>query len=370
MYKRQTESIETLRALVEKGEGEVAKPLLAKIKKQKDRMEEDARKRTLEPEYAKQGKEGWMTDYDAAKAKAKREGKFLFIHFMNPSRTAPKVMLNNVYYQPEFKKKAAEKWVLVEMEYAGLGKVERSKNKTAEAKRRAEVWDIYTYSVYPSVSVCAFPDGRPFSINHYWSASPLEFDEFQIYIEGKEKEGREFLEQIERAKASEGLVRAKILNDLFYPHLKYRLERPSDFLEQYDPEIKLLLEADPEFNQPASKLALLEPLYKKKDINRFRKVISEKELSDLWVEMGTLATRYFDEHETTDFPKLRSRLFYIQAHSYAYQGDKEKSDKAIKSLLSKKLANTPGRHQRFIGAEHNIDFLKKEVEQGLKFSRK
>ena len=96
-----TESIVTLRALVEKGEGELAKPLLAKIKKQKDRMEEDARKRTLEPEYEKQGKEGWMTDYDAAKAKAKREWKFLFIHFMNPSRTAPKVMLNNVYYQPE-----------------------------------------------------------------------------------------------------------------------------------------------------------------------------------------------------------------------------------------------------------------------------
>lgn len=361
-----TESLNELKKLTDKGLAKDASQLLAHVKQVKETIEEDARQRTLdsESEFVKAGKIGWMTDLEAAKAKAKKEGKYLFIHFVEPTTSAPKVMKNQVYYQPQFKEETAKDWVLVELHHAFMN----VKEKTPEYEKNKIIYDRYGATRYFTVSSCAFSDGRPFSLNHYWTRGSSGLDKFLEYMEAKKKEGDDFKEKLNLAQSSIGKERAIALDEFLYPHFEYRLERPSGFDEQYAPEIKLLLEADTEANQKSTKLAIINPIFEEIDFKMRAKKITLEVSTPLWIKIGNLATRYLEEHDTSKFPQLRSRLYRIQALGYAHQGDKEKSDQALNILLSKEMAGTRGRHTLYRN-EKNVGHLKNHMKEALEFSK-
>jgi thioredoxin-related protein len=94
----------------------------------------------------------WMTDFAAAKAKAKAEKKLLLVDFTGSDWCGwCKKLVAEVFSKDEFKKEAPKKFVLVELDYPTPAKKEK---QSAELqKQNEELQKRYRVQGYPSILV-------------------------------------------------------------------------------------------------------------------------------------------------------------------------------------------------------------------------
>jgi len=109
------------------------------------------------------GGEGWMTDLEAAKAKAKKENKFVLIEFTGSGWCPPcKMMQKEVFSKSEFLTKAKEKFILVVVDIPHP-KVEFKDEAAKKAGRaKAELMKKFGVTGVPTV-ILLDSEGKPFS---------------------------------------------------------------------------------------------------------------------------------------------------------------------------------------------------------------
>jgi thioredoxin-related protein len=93
--------------------------------------------------------DGWMTDFEAAKAKAKAENKSLLLDFTGSDWCGPCIVLKQeVFSQPAFKEYAAAELVLVELDFP------RGKEQSAELQAQNEkLSTLYGVVGFPTLLV-------------------------------------------------------------------------------------------------------------------------------------------------------------------------------------------------------------------------
>ncbi|YCM43363.1 thioredoxin family protein [Verrucomicrobiaceae bacterium 227] len=114
------------------------------------------------------GGEGWMHDFEAAKAKAAKENKDLLIDFTGSDWCGWCIKLNEeVFSHDPFKEGVADKYVLVELDYP------RDKSILDEKtiKQNEELRKVYPVQGFPTI-LLADAQGRPFAQTGYQKGGP------------------------------------------------------------------------------------------------------------------------------------------------------------------------------------------------------
>ncbi|MDQ8193733.1 thioredoxin family protein [Coraliomargarita sp. SDUM461004] len=98
---------------------------------------------------------GWMTDFDAAKAKAQAEGKPMLLDFTGSDWCGWCIKLDEeVFSQPTFQEYAEDAFVLVELDFP------RSKTQSSELKAQNEALArAYGIRGFPTILVLS-PEGQ------------------------------------------------------------------------------------------------------------------------------------------------------------------------------------------------------------------
>jgi thioredoxin-related protein len=100
-------------------------------------------------------KEGWMTDLDAALAKAKTENKSVLVEFTGSDWCPPCIaMRKNVFSKKEFINPASKKFILVELDFP--------KGNEELAKKNQPLAEKYKIEGFPTV-VLLGTDGEEFT---------------------------------------------------------------------------------------------------------------------------------------------------------------------------------------------------------------
>lgn len=115
--------------------------------------------------------ESWMTDFEAAKAKAAKENKDLLLDFTGSDWCPPcKRLTANVLGKEEFQKKASEKFVLVELDFPN----DKSKLSEATQKQNEELQKKYNIQGYPTILLLDV-QGRPYAQTGFREGGPTEY---------------------------------------------------------------------------------------------------------------------------------------------------------------------------------------------------
>ncbi|MCC5833374.1 MAG: thioredoxin family protein [Opitutales bacterium] len=130
---------------------------------------------------ASPAKEGWLLDFEEAKAKAKEEGKIILLEFHGSDWCPPCIRLNKeVLSKPEFKEFADKNLVLVDLDFPR--QTELSEEQSAHNHALAQRFGV---QYFPTV-VLVTPDGDVLDHNVGFPQGGLEgFIQFiQAQIEG------------------------------------------------------------------------------------------------------------------------------------------------------------------------------------------
>ena len=123
--------------------------------------------------FAQAETKGWVTDLDKAKEQAKTEKKNLLVQFTGSDWCPPCMMMHKkVFSKEEFTKKAAEKFILVELDFPKKDK-ELAKNNQPHAK-------AYKIQGYPTV-ILLDSEGKEFS--RFYASEHPEIDAFLAHLE-------------------------------------------------------------------------------------------------------------------------------------------------------------------------------------------
>ncbi|MFK7909621.1 MAG: thioredoxin family protein [Akkermansiaceae bacterium] len=180
------------------------------------------------------GGEGWMTDFEAAKAKAAKENKDLLVDFTGSDWCGWCIKLvDEVFKHDSFKKGVADKFVLVELDYP------RDKSKVDEAttKQNAELQKKYSVRGFPTILLLD-PEGRPYAKTGYKAGGPEKYLEHLAELQAKRVERDKALEsaaKLQGAAKAEALVKA--LEALPENQLKH-YQSLIDKVKTLDPEDK------------------------------------------------------------------------------------------------------------------------------------
>lgn len=150
------------------------------------------------------GGEGWMHDFEAAKAKAAKENKDLLIDFTGSDWCGWCIKLNKeVFSHDPFKEGVADKYVLVELDYP------RDKSILDEKtiKQNEELRKVYPVRGFPTI-LLADAQGRPFAQTGYQKGGPEAYLTHLAELnETKTKRDEAFA----AAEKEEGVAKAKSL---------------------------------------------------------------------------------------------------------------------------------------------------------------
>lgn len=148
------------------------------------------------------GGDGWVTDFEAAKAEAEKSGKDLLVDFTGSDWCGWCVKLNKeVFQHDEFKNGVKDTFVLVELDFP------RKKEIDPELKKQNKALaEEYAVRGYPTILLCD-ASGRPYAKTGYRKGGPEayvahlnEFRETRI-ARDKALSAAEKAEGVEKAKA-------------------------------------------------------------------------------------------------------------------------------------------------------------------------
>lgn len=119
--------------------------------------------------------EGWSTDLEKALEQAKKEKKSVLVEFTGSDWCAPCIAVKKaVLSKKEFTDKAAEKFVLVELDFP--------KSDEALAKKNEPMREKYEVEGFPTVLLLT-ADGKQFST--FNPANFMKIDEFLAHLDGE-----------------------------------------------------------------------------------------------------------------------------------------------------------------------------------------
>jgi len=152
------------------------------------------------------GGESWVTDWEAAKARAKAENKDLLVDFTGSDWCGWCIKLRNeVFEHEEFDKPANEMFVLVELDYP------RRTDQPEELKKQNEVLkNQFKIRGYPTIYLCN-ADGHPYSQTGYRPGGPAPYIE---HLRELRAEGADIKAALREADAAQGLERSRKLDSL------------------------------------------------------------------------------------------------------------------------------------------------------------
>lgn len=144
------------------------------------------------------GGEGWTSDFDAAKARAAKEGKDLLIDFTGSDWCGWCIKLDKeVFQHDEFKAGVKDKFVLVELDFPR----DKSKIDKATQQQNKELGKTYAVRGYPSIMLTN-AKGRPYAKTGYRPGGPAAYVKHLDEL------------QAQRAKLDEALAAAAKLKDV------------------------------------------------------------------------------------------------------------------------------------------------------------
>lgn len=177
------------------------------------------------------GGEGWMTDFEAAKAKAEKENKAMLVDFTGSDWCGWCIKLvDEVFKHDEFKKGVADKYVLVELDFP------RDKSKLSEEtqKQNAELQKKYGVRGFPTILLLD-SNGLPFAQTGYKAGGP---DAYLTHLDELSENMKKRDEALATADKLSGVEKAKALVSALDAI-------PADYHSQYSELIAEVSELDP-----------------------------------------------------------------------------------------------------------------------------
>ena len=164
--------------------------------------------------------DGWFAEFPPALAEAQKLGKDMLIDFGGSDWCAPcKWLKENILVKPEFNERAAQSFVLVDIDALARGLSPERKARYVELQKR------YRVGTFPSVFLTT-PEGEPYAWTTYIPATdsgPLEAivasrkldspERFWAQIQPLIARGRIFREGLAKAKNLSGLAKADAMID-------------------------------------------------------------------------------------------------------------------------------------------------------------
>ena len=150
--------------------------------------------------------EGWLVDYEAAKAKASSEKKELLLDFTGSDWCTWCIRLRKEVFEEEsFKKAAPEQFVLVELDFPQ----DSSKQPAAVKAQNEKLRDQFEIEGYPSI-ILADAEGRPYAKTGYQKGGAAEYLK---HLEELRAKGKARDAAFKRAEGASGLEKAKALSE-------------------------------------------------------------------------------------------------------------------------------------------------------------
>ncbi len=279
--------------------------------------------------------DGWMNDFEAAKAKAKKEGKDLLIDFTGSDWCGWCIKLNKeVFEQEVFKKEAPLRFILVELDFP------RKKELSETLKKQnASLRDRYSVEGFPTVMICD-ADGRPYAKTGYRSGKPEDYLQHLTDLQGQKKHRDDAfaesveLEGVDKARAIEkalSVVPPKCLS-LYQDELASIVKSDPDDISGFTAKIKVA-EASKQLR------SLINPLFKERD----------------FASVPIKVDRYIEQEKPTGEALQTALLYKLQAFYM-----EKKYDDALKlaeKIISINDTNQPARFSGMI--KKRIELLKK-----------
>ena len=153
-----------------------------------------------------QGKDLWMQDFSAAKAKAKAEKKDLLVDFTGSDWCGWCIRLDNeVFGKEAFKTSAPEHFVLVKLDYP------RDKSILTDAviAQNEKLQGVYNIQGFPTILLMDH-EGSVYAQTGYQEGGPEKYNEMLADLK---KQGAGFQAAVAAAKQKQGLERAAALDD-------------------------------------------------------------------------------------------------------------------------------------------------------------
>ncbi|MDP6636259.1 MAG: thioredoxin family protein [Phycisphaerae bacterium] len=149
--------------------------------------------------------DGWVTDFEAAKASAKTSGKYMLVDFTGSDWCGWCIRLKKeVFSQDHFKTEAPKNFILVELDFPR----DKSKLTPKLIAQNNKLKEKYSISGYPTIFLMD-AEGKVFAKTGYRAGGPEKYVEhLNSLVKGK----KEFDKMIAQADKAKGLAKAKLLD--------------------------------------------------------------------------------------------------------------------------------------------------------------
>ncbi|MDP6046951.1 MAG: thioredoxin family protein [Phycisphaerae bacterium] len=168
---------------------------------------------------------GWVTDFEAAKASAKTDGKYMLVDFTGSDWCGWCIRLKDeVFSKDHFKTEAPKNFILVELDFP------RNKGKmTPELiAQNNKLRDKYSVGGYPTILLMD-AEGRVFAKTGYQRGGPEKYIEhLNSLVEGK----KAFDKLIAEANKAKGFKKAKLLDKALSASPKSVRRSRTDLIKQ------------------------------------------------------------------------------------------------------------------------------------------
>lgn len=281
--------------------------------------------------------EGWSTDFEAAKRQAAAEHKDLLIDFTGSDWCAWCIKLDKEVFQKEpFGAKAAEKFVLVELDYPN----DKSKQPDPVQVQNQSLLKTYPVSAYPTILLCD-EEGMPYAATGYQPGGPEKYLEHLETLRAKKSARNEAFatagkaEGVEKARQLIAALQAMELDDKMVD-------------SAYRQVIRQIKEADPKDETGFAAKEAVE-------------VRLQQFLTELGEKRGNLDAALKVISETLADPmvkgELRQQVHGYEAATLAYAG---KKPEAIKVLENAVKEDPEGKRTKEL--QDFIGILQKEID--------
>lgn len=175
--------------------------------------------------------EGWMTDFEAAKALAKKEGKSLLVDFTGSDWCGWCIKLDEEVFSQDAFKKGSSDYVLVSIDFPN----DKSRQSAELQKQNKKLQTTYKVQGFPAI-ILMDDQGRPFAATGYQHGGPKKYLKHLKEL-SKKKETIHSL--IAEADTKQGLDKAKLLLQAYH-------ETPEDYRHLYTDLADKIKANDPE----------------------------------------------------------------------------------------------------------------------------
>jgi len=149
----------------------------------------------------------WLVDFEAAKAKAAKEGKDILMEFTGSDWCPPCIALHDkVLTKDVFREKTPEKYVLLKLDTPK----DKSKQTPAEIEQYKRLSSEYKITGVPTI-ILADAKGRPFAKNVGYSGAEADKYVGELLEKTKLRETRD--DRLAKAEAAQGGEKAKLLGE-------------------------------------------------------------------------------------------------------------------------------------------------------------